>query len=220
MVAQWHSTRTIMTIYSDAYGSFRGLDIHVAADGNFLQRHCAAAGECPDIPYALAFFLSPEQVAAAEAILEAARSRPARKYEGVVPDVAIDGCEEAHTAGDDSKEKTASARFDDKGLMALVCRHDIPLAVANITSPGEGQKYVLALLTWLFEEIPPDATVAALYDIGCVADRTRQIVSLYFCRMKSPDMSLVRCTTGWGVAPPCVCNIGHARICASVVVPD
>ncbi|KAJ7582135.1 hypothetical protein C8J56DRAFT_1005953 [Mycena floridula] len=56
--------------------------------------------------------------------------------------------------------------------MALVCHHDIPLFLANIDTPGEQQKYTIALLEMLFNLIPLMATVVALYDIGCVLDRS------------------------------------------------
>jgi hypothetical protein len=37
-------------------------------------------------------------------------------------------------------------KFDDTGMMALVCRHDIPLFLANVDTPGEQQKYAAAVL--------------------------------------------------------------------------
>lgn len=69
-------------------------------------------------------------------------------------------------------------KFDDGGVMALVCRHDIPLFFANIDTPGEQQKYGVALLEHLFSLLPSQATVGALYDVGCVLDRSLQIVSI------------------------------------------
>jgi hypothetical protein len=68
--------------------------------------------------------------------------------------------------------------FDDTGLMALVCRHDIPLFLTNIDTPGEQQKYAVALLQHLFSLIPTIATVAAFYDVGCVLDQTLHLVRL------------------------------------------
>jgi hypothetical protein len=56
--------------------------------------------------------------------------------------------------------------------MSLVCRHDIPLFFANIDTPGEQQKYSVALLEHLFSLLPPNATVCGLYDVGCVLDRS------------------------------------------------
>ncbi|KAG1755309.1 hypothetical protein EDD22DRAFT_981585 [Suillus occidentalis] len=56
--------------------------------------------------------------------------------------------------------------------MALICCHDIPLFFANIDSPGEQQKYSVALIEHLFSLLPPQATVVMLYDVGCVLTRS------------------------------------------------
>ena len=68
--------------------------------------------------------------------------------------------------------------FNDTGVMALICHHDIPLFFANIDSPGEQQKYALALIQHLFMLLPSDTTVVAFYDIGCVTARIVSKVSL------------------------------------------
>jgi hypothetical protein len=70
--------------------------------------------------------------------------------------------------------------FDDTGWMALVCRHDIPLFFANIDTPGEQQKYAVALFEHLFQFLPSNATVAGLYDVGCSLDRSLHLVSARF----------------------------------------
>ena len=93
-----------------------------------------------------------------------------------VPNEAVDECEKVHEAADGKKQKTAMDQFDDTGLMALVCHHDIPLFFANIDTPGEQQKYALALLEHLFEFLPPQATIYLLYDVGCVVDRSVHLV--------------------------------------------
>lgn len=56
--------------------------------------------------------------------------------------------------------------------MALLCRHDRVLWLANMTSAGEKQHYSLALIQKLFENIPSDMTVGWLYDIGCQIHRS------------------------------------------------
>jgi hypothetical protein len=56
--------------------------------------------------------------------------------------------------------------------MSLVCRHDIPLFFANIDTPGEQQKYAVALLEHLVSLLPQEATIDILYDVGCVLDRS------------------------------------------------
>ena len=95
-----------------------------------------------------------------------------------VPDEAVDACENSFEAADEKQAKAHGKRFDDTGLMALVCRHDIPLFFANIDSPGEQQKYAVALIEQLLKFIPSNATVLVLYDIGCVLERSLNLVSL------------------------------------------
>lgn len=60
--------------------------------------------------------------------------------------------------------------------MSLVCRHDVPLFFANVDTPGEEQKYAVALIKHLYTLLPQDATVTVLYDIGCVLDRSLDLV--------------------------------------------
>jgi len=150
-----------------------GLDFHVAFDLNFMQRHTKLAGECPEYDYEHVFMIPPSRVAAAAARIDAAHSRPARPVRKLaVPEDAIDCCEEAHDAADDTRHKTNTSEYDDKGIGAMVCRHDHPLCFVNVDTPGESQKYAIACIDWLFEQLPSDATVAVVYDIGCVIDRT------------------------------------------------
>jgi Kyakuja-Dileera-Zisupton transposase len=109
--------------------------------------------------------------------IDSARKRPPKAYKPKLPNEAVDGCERSHEAADGKKQKTSMDSFDDTGLMALVCRHDIPLFFANIDTPGEQQKYAVALIEHLFTFLPHNATVANLYDIGCVLDRSLNLVS-------------------------------------------
>ncbi|KAG1722263.1 hypothetical protein EDB19DRAFT_1835080 [Suillus lakei] len=82
----------------------------------------------------------------------------------LVPDEAIDQY--------GKKQKAAMESFDDTGVMALICRHDIPLFFANIDSPGEQQKYAVALIEHLFSLLLQEATVITLYDVDCVLSRS------------------------------------------------
>ena len=105
-------------------------------------------------------------------------------YKRKVPDEAIDGCKASHEAANENKKHLTTEVFDDTGLMALVCRHDIPLFFANIDTPGEQQKYAVALVEYLFSLLPPQATAIGLYDVGCVLDRSLAMVtSSYRLRM-------------------------------------
>jgi len=56
-----------------------------------------------------------------------ARRHPSKSSQSGVPDKAIDQCEASYEAADGQKQKAAMDNFDDTRLMALICRHDIPL---------------------------------------------------------------------------------------------
>jgi len=152
-----------------------GGDIHVATDGNFHHRHRRSAGSSPPF-YDPAYFLPKTQVDEVGRRIERARKRPPRHRHAEVPDEAIDQCESSYEAADGNKQKAAMDCFDDTGIMALICRHDIPLFFANIDSPGEQQKYSVALLEHLFSYLPSTATVVVLYDVGCVLARSLEKV--------------------------------------------
>lgn len=148
----------------------------MCVDGNFNHRHLRSAGDSPH-------FYNPSYIIPKEIVdtvgkqmnhLRATRKPHPRKP--IVPDEAINECESSHTAGKGSNVKTNMDRFDDTGLMALVCRHDIPIFLVNIDTPGEQQKYAVSLFQYLFDLLPPHATVAALYDVGCVLDRSLHTV--------------------------------------------
>jgi hypothetical protein len=48
-----------------------------------------------------------------------------------VPNSVLDGCESSFKAADKLREKASTQFFDDTGLMALICRHDRVLWLAN-----------------------------------------------------------------------------------------
>ena len=158
-----------------------GGDIHVATDGNFHHRHRRSAGDSPSF-YDPAYFLPKQQVDEMGTNIEKQRKKPGktRTCEPVVPDDAINSCEASYEAADGKKQKASMDSFDDTGLMALICRHDIPLFFANIDTPGEQQKYVLALIGHLFTLLPSQATVVILYNVGCVVERSLLMVSHSF----------------------------------------
>ncbi|EPQ51554.1 hypothetical protein GLOTRDRAFT_96295 [Gloeophyllum trabeum ATCC 11539] len=149
-----------------------GCDIQICVDGNFSQRHLRSAGDSPAF-YKPEYFLSKMQVDDMGTHIDAQRRRPPSKtYVAKVPDEAVDSCAHGHEAADEHKTKSNADIFDDTGVMAAVCRHDIPLLLANIDTAGEQQKYALALVYHLFSWLPANATIRVLYDIGCVVDRS------------------------------------------------
>ena len=163
----------------------QGGDIHVATDGNFHHRHRRSTGDCPQF-YEPTYFIPKVRVDTVGQHITNARQRPSNLAKFVVPDEAIDQCEASYEAADGQKQKTAMDNFDDSGLMALICCHDIPLFLANIDTPGEQQKYSVALISHLFTLLPYQANVVVLYDVGCVLARSLSRVSFcpFHCALK------------------------------------
>jgi hypothetical protein len=154
---------------------FRGCDFHLSVDGNFNHRHLKQAGDGPQ-PHVLRLYLSAEFVNEVGDHIDSVRKKKPKQRTPKVPDEAVDECEDGHIAGTGTNVKTSTRKYDDTGTMALVCRHDIPVFLANIDTPGEQQKYAVALIKKLFTMIPANATVAIFYDVGCVLDRSLEPV--------------------------------------------
>ena len=170
----------------------QGGDIHVAMDGNFHHRHRRSAGDSPSF-YEPIYFLPKAQVDAVGRRIDRARRNPLKGSQSEIPDEAIDQCEASYEAADGQKQKASTDAFDDTGLMALICRHDIPLFLVNIDTPGEQQKYGIALIEHLFTLLPSQANVIVLYDVGCVLARSLSRVrstTHSFCVLNSAVHSL------------------------------
>ena len=61
----------------------------------------------------------------------------------------------------------SSKRFDEKGLVGMVCRHGIPLRYVDIFT-GERQSHVTALIGRIFDEQNDIAGMRLCYDVACV----------------------------------------------------
>ncbi|KAF9503172.1 hypothetical protein BS47DRAFT_1275829, partial [Hydnum rufescens UP504] len=84
-----------------------------------------------------------------------------------VPNSALQQCRDLFIAVDESHLKAAHTQFSDTGLMALLCRHDHALFLANMWTAGEKQFYALTLIDALMKELPSHWLVGLLYDITC-----------------------------------------------------
>ncbi|KAH7100407.1 hypothetical protein BKA62DRAFT_597620, partial [Auriculariales sp. MPI-PUGE-AT-0066] len=84
----------------------------------------------------------------------------------------LDECEASFLAAQEHVTKASKNYYSDTGLMALLCRHDRVLFIANMTTPGERQFTALALLKELEEELPTDWKIGVLYDIACQLSRS------------------------------------------------
>ncbi|KAI6103138.1 hypothetical protein EV401DRAFT_1875571 [Pisolithus croceorrhizus] len=142
-----------------------GGDIHIAMDGNFHHCHQCSAGDCPPF-YDPVYFLPKSQVDNIGQWIDSTCKQPLQQCNMSVPDEAIDQCKTLYEVADGRKQKVAMDSFDDTGIMALICCHDIPLFFANIDTPGEQQKYSVVLIEHLFSLIPLEANVVILYDVG------------------------------------------------------
>jgi Kyakuja-Dileera-Zisupton transposase len=130
-----------------------------------------------DEPYVTnsSFFISKDAVQQMEEEVASSRKSPKRPQASSNIPVAneiLDECEKSFKAAQESRSKASKNFFDDTGLIALICRHDCVLFLANLQSTGEKQHYALALLAALFKELPEDWTVGVLYDIGCQLHRS------------------------------------------------
>ncbi|KAH6869852.1 hypothetical protein BKA70DRAFT_1490269 [Coprinopsis sp. MPI-PUGE-AT-0042] len=163
-------------------------DVIVCLDANFTQKRRTPArgnGSDPPIKHPRTCFLSAEEVEEAKKEVESKRgTRPASPpaspqtqpevvEDGMkVPPSVLDGCHDSFKAADEKRVKASTKFFAETGLFALLCRHDQPLWLANMNTPGEPQYFAIALLTKLFRSLPSDITVGVLYDVGCQLERS------------------------------------------------
>ncbi|KIO14641.1 hypothetical protein M404DRAFT_118351, partial [Pisolithus tinctorius Marx 270] len=112
----------------------KGGDIPVATDGS-----------CPQF-YEPTYFIPKAEVDEVGCQIECTCKQPPRQQHITVPDKAIDQCKALYEAANDNKKKAAIDCFDDTGIMALICCHDIPLFFANIDTPDEQQKHSYDIL--------------------------------------------------------------------------
>ena len=165
------------------------VDVQVCADACFTQkRRRTKGGRDPPRMHPRTLFV-PETTADdmseyVEGVRPPPKSKPVKKQarteepqdgydEGLkVPRSVLNDCEASFKAADETGQKASTKFFDDTGLMGLLCRHDRVLFLVNMTTPGEKQYYVLLLLETLFQHLPANIRVGALYDIACLLHRS------------------------------------------------
>ncbi|KAJ7170428.1 hypothetical protein C8R43DRAFT_876050, partial [Mycena crocata] len=167
-----------------------GGDVHCEVDATFSLRHNKDAGTGHSFSEPL-IFISKSEVDAVGRRIDKARQKP-RAAGQMPPHGDPDMCAQSHNAAKESGWKTSSGKFDETGVMVCCCRHGIPLLAARIDTPGEQQKYVVALFEHLMRLLPPSATLVLLYDIGCVLDRS---LNLYEITPKEFRERLLLCTS-------------------------
>ncbi|KZV96305.1 hypothetical protein EXIGLDRAFT_765408 [Exidia glandulosa HHB12029] len=148
----------------------------VCIDANFAQKRRVTAAEDGAVLFAGSRFASPHEVDAMENEVSEKRKAPARPRRrgnsARLSEEVLNDCEGSFLAAQEKMVKASKNYYADTGLMALLCRHDRVLYVANMTSPGERQYYALALLRKLLQGLPKDWCVGVLYDIACQLSRS------------------------------------------------
>ncbi len=141
---------------------------HLAIDGNFSQKRRKNTDKDEKAYCDWAIWVPDAYVDKVKVLVDEKRDGHARRRgRGVAAVSDEQGCSSKFTASLETS-KDGSSAFDIKGLIALTCRHDAPILLANITSKGEGHHYALALLLYFFylwgSQI---GTVRVSYDVGC-----------------------------------------------------
>ncbi|KZT56648.1 hypothetical protein CALCODRAFT_543420 [Calocera cornea HHB12733] len=154
-----------------------GPDIIVCADGNRQLRRFRGGVDTTPVYDAEIFMASEAVDAVGEAMLRMKTGRPADHAAARLSKEALERCKKSFKVADEDAAIVNEHLFDPTGVVVLLCRHDIPLFACDITTPGEQQKYVVAMLLELLKELPSVATVGLLYDIGCQLDNSCRMVS-------------------------------------------
>ncbi|KZT51260.1 hypothetical protein CALCODRAFT_443323, partial [Calocera cornea HHB12733] len=154
-----------------------GPDIIVCADGNRQLRRFRGGVDTTSV-YQPEIFMTVEAVdAVGQEMSRLKNSRPANHAAARLSADALERCKKSFKVADEDAAIVDEHLFDPTGVVVLLCRHDIPLFACDITTPGEQQKYVIAMLLALMKELPSAATVGLLYDIGCQLDHSCRLVS-------------------------------------------
>ncbi|KAJ7360845.1 hypothetical protein DFH08DRAFT_1031198 [Mycena albidolilacea] len=140
-----------------------GGDVQLGADGCFSYRHLRSAGDGP-IAYDASYFVSKEKVAQVDARINEARKRKPANCKPAIPQEALDACQESWKAAGEKKQKADPKHYDANGVFVLF--------LCDIDTPGEQQKYIVALMEEMNDHLPPQATILQSYDVGCVTDHS------------------------------------------------
>ncbi|KAJ7234330.1 hypothetical protein C8J57DRAFT_1249271 [Mycena rebaudengoi] len=163
-------------------------DVMVCTDACFTQKKKKTPRDPPKT-HPTTRFIPEVQAAAMESYVDAVRTKKKTKKQRTtvmevdeeedsyelhmnLPRSVLDACQSSFKAADEKREKASTQFFEDTGVMALLCRHDRVLWLVNMHSAGEKQFNVLVLLETLFQHLPLDITVGALYDIVCSLERS------------------------------------------------
>lgn len=149
------------------------------------HRRWANVGEDPKLVDAqdLRLFLSEDVLEAANNHVESLKSRPTsegrQRISSEVPSGALDESRDSHRAAQERADNEDNGKYASKGLVAIVCRHDIPLLLRDMETPGERQYFAIALIRKLATCLLTSATIGILYDTACQIDRSTALVRFH-----------------------------------------
>ncbi|KAF7334360.1 hypothetical protein MSAN_02375400 [Mycena sanguinolenta] len=116
-------------------------DVIVCIDACFTQKKRKSPRD-PPRTHPDTHFVPEEQCARTEEYVDGVRVQEVDEEDGYeyaqlpLPRSVLDACEASFKAADEKRQKTSTDFFDDTALMALLCRHDRVLFVANMHSAG------------------------------------------------------------------------------------
>jgi hypothetical protein len=160
-------------------------DVIIALDGNFQHRHYKSVLDDPVFLETGDSFgwVTAEEVAQAKAHVDECKkeggSNQIKRRSSSIPSQVLDDCESSYRAAQEKLKESDDSAYDIKGVMAMVCAHNVPLAIANIKTFGEPRYLAVALLRKLDSMLPSEATIGVMYDIGDQLDRTIEKVSFF-----------------------------------------
>ncbi|KAE8190961.1 hypothetical protein CF328_g5825 [Tilletia controversa] len=130
----------------------------ISLDGNFTQKRRAKFDTISRQAFPPRRFLSKRQVRAAEELMG--------RTAGEEPDQ--DSCVAKIRAADAVAPKSVADLYEINGVMGACCRHDIPLVMCDIDTPGERHYYAIALINAITQAVGAKLEhIGIAYDIGC-----------------------------------------------------
>ncbi|KAK7064632.1 hypothetical protein R3P38DRAFT_2492092 [Favolaschia claudopus] len=153
------------------YVSRIGGDVQGGADGCFNFLHLKSGGDGP-ISYKSKYFLSKEATDAVGRRIVIARKNPKANPKSLIAKEVVAMCEESWDAANEKKKKANPERYDASGIFVMTCRHGQVIFLCNIDTPGEQQRYIVAMVEELFTMLPKQATLMQAYDVACVTDHS------------------------------------------------
>ena len=147
-------------------------------DGNFAHKHRKSKRDSAALGFNHQFIVPADFIDCVGSLhKKLSKKDPTHNYQSEAPFAATKLCDKSHVVADESRAKAGGDVHDNQGLFAVLCRHDQPLFIGNIDTPGEGMRYVMASIFWAVLHLPKNATVCTFYDMNCMAEKILKMVS-------------------------------------------